>query len=84
MSKVKVTKEGVTQEIKKRFLHNFIAQGWKVEGDKKVSKIGKAKATADVIEEETTPQEDEDNWTFDARDFVQDDASMPNDKQGEE
>jgi len=73
MSKVTVTKNGVTQEVKSRFLHNFIAQGWSVEGSKKVSTVGKANATADVIEEQM-PLKPE----------VDEDASMPSNQEGEE
>ena len=71
MSKIKVTKDGVSQEVKQRYLHSFIAQGWKVEGDKKVSKVGTAKATADVIEE-VNPQ------------IQEEESSMPNINKGDE
>lgn len=72
MNKIKVTKDGVTQEVKQRYLNSFIAKGWKVQGDKKVSKIGSAKATADVIEE-VIPQPEK-----------EEDSSMPNINKGEE
>lgn len=80
MSKVTIEKDGVTQEVKSRYLHNFLSQGWQEVGTvkKKVSKIGNAKATADVIEEDA-PQEDEDNWTNSL-----DDTSMPTTNEGEE
>lgn len=79
MSKVTIEKDGVTKEVKSRYLHNFLSQGWQEVGTvkKKVSKIGNAKATADVIEEDT-PQEDEDNWTFSL-----DETSMPTTNEGE-
>lgn len=71
MSKVKVTKDGVVQEVKERYLNSFIAKGWVAEGNKKVSKIGTAKATADVIEEVIPPKQEEE-------------SPMPNDDKGEE
>lgn len=72
MSKVKVTKDGVTREVKERYLHGFIAKGWVVDGGKKVSNVGKAKATADVIEEVIPPKQEEEE------------SSMPNEDKGEE
>ena len=81
MSKVKIEKDGVTQEVKSRYLHNFLSQGWQEVGSvkKKVSKIGNAKATADVIEEDAPQEDGEDNWTFSL-----DETSMPNTNEGEE
>lgn len=70
--KIEIKKDGETQWVKQRFLHSFLNKGWEVVGEKKVSKIGTANATADVIEEEYTPQEQED------------DTSMPNHNEGEE
>lgn len=72
MNKIKVTKDGVTQEVKQRYLPSFIAKGWKVQSDKKVSKIGTAKATADVIEE-VNPQPK-----------PEEESSMPNINKGDD
>jgi len=68
---ITIEKDGVLKSVKERFLQNFLDRGWKVVGEKKVSRIGKAKATADVIEEDVSPQEEEQ-------------SSMPNDNEGEE
>lgn len=73
MDKVKITKDGVSREVKARYLNSFIAQGWVAEGDKKLSRIGKAKATAEVIEEAIPPKQEEAN-----------ESSMPNEDKGEE
>lgn len=79
MDKIKINKDGVTQFVKPRHLQNFVERGWKVSGDEKVSKVGKAKATADIIEEEVPLQIEEENW-----DEPEQESSMPNDIKGEE
>jgi len=58
MDKVNVTKDGVTQVIKHRYLQNFLDRGWVIDGAKpKPKKMSagnvKVDATADVIEEAT-------------------------------
>lgn len=62
MSKVKLEKDGVIIEKKPRFASSFVDKGWTLI-DEKISKPGKAKlkATADVIEEEETPQVEEES-----------------------
>ena len=73
MEKVKLEKDGVIIEKKPRFSQSFIDKGWTLVS-KKVSKPGKAKveATADVIEEDFSPQ-------------LEDITSMPNHQnEGEE
>lgn len=72
MIKIKITKDGVSQEVKERYLPSFVAKGWKVESNKKVSKIGIAKATADVIEE-VNPQPKQ-----------EEESSMPNINKGDD
>ena len=79
--KTQIEKDGVVQTVKDRYLQNFLDRGWTVIGEKKVCKVGKAKATADVIEEEVPlNQEEEDNWTI----SLDDESSMPIDNEGEE
>lgn len=78
MDKVNVTKDGVTQVIKHRYLQNFLDRGWNLEGAKPKSKKKSAvdytvEATADVIEEETPPTIVE-----------EEESSMPTFNQGEE
>jgi hypothetical protein len=72
MNKIKITKDGASQEVKERYLPSFVAKGWKVESNKKVSKIGIAKATADVIEE-VNPQPKK-----------EEESSMPNINKGDD
>jgi hypothetical protein len=50
--KVEITKDGVVQEIKLRYLTRFLEQGWTEVSNTSPKKISKAKitATADVIE----------------------------------
>lgn len=72
MIKIKITKDGVSQQVKERYLPSFVAKGWKVESNKKVSKIGIAKATADVIEE-VNPQPKQ-----------EEESSMPNINKGDD
>ena len=75
MEKVKIQKDGVVQEVKQRYLNNFLDKGWKLVSktfEKKVSKIGIAKVTADVIGEEVPLQEEEEQ------------SSMPTIIKGEE
>jgi hypothetical protein len=74
MTKVKVTKDGVTQEIKHRYLQNFLDRGWTVEGEKKSAVNYKIEATADVIEEDDPLEIEEDD----------DNSSMPEDDEGED
>tara|TARA_R110000868_G_scaffold123968_2_gene327927 strand:- start:2455 stop:2670 length:216 start_codon:yes stop_codon:yes gene_type:complete len=70
--KITVEKNGITQDVKQVHLQNFLDRGWTATAEKKVSRIiGKAKVTADVIEEEVTPPTEEQ-------------SSMPNHNQGEE
>lgn len=54
-----ITRRGVVQAVKESQLNKFLNEGWSLLTEKTVSKIGKAKATADVIEEEITPQVEE-------------------------
>ena len=78
MDKVNITKDGVTQLIKHRYLQNFLDQGWSVEGESKPKSKKKSavdytiEATADVIEEATPPIVEEEE------------SSMPITNQGEE
>lgn len=72
MNKVKVIKDGVEQLVKERYLPSFVAKGWKVQSNKKVSKIGVAKASADVIEE-VNPQPK-----------PEEESSMPNINKGDD
>ena len=61
--KITVTKDGVTQEVKERYLQNFIDRGWTTSEDKVISKVGKAKATADILEEDIPQIEMEEEET---------------------
>jgi len=61
--KITVTKDGVTQEVKERYLQNFIDRGWTTTEDKVISKVGKAKATADILEEDIPQIEMEEQET---------------------
>lgn len=61
--KITVTKDGVTQEVKERYLQNFIDRGWTTTEDKVISKVGKAKATADILEEDIPQIEMEEEET---------------------
>ena len=75
MEKITVTKDGVTQDIKHRYLQNFLDRGWtesKPKSKKKSAVDVKVEATADVIEEATPPIVEEEE------------SSMPKFNQGEE
>jgi len=82
MSKITITKDGVTKEIKHRYLENFLDRGWVHEGEVPAKKevSVKVEATADVVEEETPETEDEDNWTY----SLDDSESEPEDEEGED
>lgn len=56
--KVTIEKNGQQQAVKQKYLKNFLDRGWKTVGEKKVSKVGVAKATADIVEEEIPQPED--------------------------
>ena len=77
MSKFTIEKNGVTQIVKERYLKNFLDRGWEISNTttdvQKVfsRKATKVEATAEVIEEEETPQ-------------VEDEPSMPNYNEGDE
>lgn len=77
MSKFTIEKDGVTQIVKERYLKNFLDRGWEISNTttdvQKVfsRKATKVEATAEVIEEEETPQ-------------VEEESSMPNYNEGEE
>lgn len=79
--KIQIEKDGVVQEVKERHLQNFLDRGWNMASGQKnnISTVGKANATADIIEEET-PQEEEELWDED----LEDEASMPNNQEGDE
>lgn len=77
--RIKMTRRDDTVMVKERDVQRFLSEGWVPATEEKVSKIGKAKATADVIEEEIAPQEEEDNWTYSL-----DDSSMPTETKGDE
>jgi hypothetical protein len=78
MSKFTIEKDGVTQIVKERYLKNFLDKGWEISNTttdvQKVfsKKTAKVEVTAEVIEEEETPQIEEEE------------TSMPNYNQGEE
>lgn len=61
--KTTIEKDGVTQEVKTRYLHNFLSRGWQEVNQRKekVSKIGVANATADVKKEDVYASEPLDN-----------------------
>lgn len=77
MNKFTIQKDGVTQIVKERYLKNFLDRGWEISNTttdvQKVfsRKATKVEATAEIIEEEETPQ-------------VEEESSMPNYNQGEE
>ena len=77
MSKFTIEKDGVTQIVKERYLKNFLDRGWSVanttEDVQKVfsKKTAQVEVTAEVIEEEETPQ-------------IEDEPSMPNYNEGDE
>jgi|AACY02.14.fsa_nt_gi hypothetical protein len=77
MSKFTIQKDGVTQIVKERYLKNFLDRGWEISNTttdvQKVfsKKTAKVEVTAEVIEEDETPQ-------------IEDESSMPNYNQGDE
>jgi len=77
MSKFTIEKNGVTQIVKERYLKNFLDRGWEISNTttdvQKVfsKKTAKVEVTAEVIEEEETPQ-------------IEDEPSMPNYNEGDE
>ena len=77
MSKFTIEKNGVTQIVKERYLKNFLDQGWEISNTttdvQKVfsKKTAKVEVTAEVIEEDETPQ-------------IEDEPSMPNYNEGDE
>lgn len=77
MSKFTIEKNGVTQIVKERYLKNFLDKGWEISNTttdvQKVfsKKTAKVEVTAEVIEEDETPQ-------------IEDEPSMPNYNQGDE
>ena len=77
MSKFTIEKNGVTQIVKERYLKNFLDKGWEISNTttdvQKVfsKKTAKVEVTAEVIEEDETPQ-------------IEDESSMPNYNQGDE
>lgn len=77
MSKFTIEKNGVTQIVKERYLKNFLDQGWEISNTttdvQKVfsKKTAKVEVTAEVIEEDETPQ-------------IEDESSMPNYNEGDE
>lgn len=77
MSKFTIQKDGVTQIVKERYLKNFLDRGWEISNTttdvQKVfsKKTAKVEVTAEVIEEDETPQ-------------IEDEPSMPNYNQGDE
>lgn len=77
MSKFTIQKDGVTQIVKERYLKNFLDKGWEISNTttdvQKVfsKKTAKVEVTAEVIEEDETPQ-------------IEDESSMPNYNQGDE
>jgi hypothetical protein len=80
--RISMTRGNRTVAVKEKDITRFLAEGWTMLDSnpaKKVSKIGTAKATADVIEEVNPLEEEEDNWTFSLED-----TSMPKDKQGDD
>jgi hypothetical protein len=77
MSKFTIEKDGVTQIVKERYLKNFLDRGWEISNTttdvQKVfsKKTAKVEVTAEVIEEDETPQ-------------IEDEPSMPNYNEGDE
>lgn len=77
MSKFTIEKDGVTQIVKERYLKNFLDKGWEISNTttdvQKVfsKKTAKVEVTAEVIEEDETPQ-------------IEDEPSMPNYNEGDE
>jgi len=77
MSKFTIEKDGVTQIVKERYLKNFLDRGWEISNTtddvQKVfsRKATKVEATAEVIEEDETPQ-------------IEEESSMPNYNEGDE
>ena len=77
MSKFTIEKNGVTQIVKERYLKNFLDRGWEISNTttdvQKVfsKKTAKVEVTAEVIEEDETPQ-------------IEDESSMPNYNEGDE
>jgi hypothetical protein len=77
MSKFTIEKNGVTQIVKERYLKNFLDRGWEISNTttdvQKVfsKKTAKVEVTAEVIEEDETPQ-------------IEDEPSMPNYNEGDE
>ena len=77
MSKFTIQKDGVTQIVKERYLKNFLDRGWEISNTttdvQKVfsKKTAKVEVTAEVIEEDETPQ-------------IEDEPSMPNYNEGDE
>jgi len=77
MSKFTIEKDGVTQIVKERYLKNFLDRGWEISNTttdvQKVfsKKTAQVEVTAEVIEEEETPQ-------------IEDEPSMPNYNEGDE
>ena len=67
-----IERRGEIIAVKESQLEKFLNEGWSFVTEKKVSKIGKAKATADVIEEEVAPQSEDEQ------------SSMPTEIKGEE
>jgi hypothetical protein len=68
---VEITKDGVSQKVKERYLQNFLDRGWKVTGSKKNKPAVKVEATAEV-----KPVEDEPKWDINEEEWAESEEAM--------
>jgi len=81
---VEIEKNGEVQNVKERYLQNFIDRGWTPTGSKKTKPAGKVvKAAAEVkpVEEEELPYEE---WDINSEDWADsEEAAYLNQNKGE-
>lgn len=74
--KITVEKAGVTQEIKERYLQNFLDRGWKTVSAKK------SKPAAKIVEAaaEVKPVDNEPAWDIEVEEWAESEEAMIEDK----